>query len=718
MNVYLFKFVRLIDLIAEGVSKMFKHLRTYFVLTFFAAATVMAQTAADIESQFLKVPNADSCRKNLFIITQEPHMAGTPDDSLLALFVNERFKEYGIDSKIVTYYVYLPYPRSEELEMTEPEDFKFDLVEKGWNWDKDSYNSNSVLPFNAYSPSGDIAGQVVYANYGLPEDYEYLQQLGVDVRGKIMLVRYGKSFRGIKVKVAEEHKAAGVIIYSDPADDGYVQGDVYPRGPMRPWDAVQRGSIQDLTVYPGDPTTPGWASTQFAKRLPDNEITDLPHIPCLPISYGNADKILSEIAGPAAPQGWQGGLPFHYHIGPGEAEVHLKIDMDYEVRPIWDVIGTIQGTKESNQEVVVGNHRDAWVFGAVDPNSGTASLLEMARGLGVLLKSGWKPDRTVKLCSWDGEEFGLIGSTEWGEQNAEDLTKDAAAYINIDAPVSGTSFGSSSVPSLDRFVMNVTKSVTDPKTQKSVFDSWFIDQNRDYFANHQSVPDTALTKLGRLGSGSDFTVFLDRLGVPSFDFGFGGPYGVYHSALDNFYWMEHWGDPTFQYHATVARLLGLATIRLADDSVLPYRYTDYAAEIVAYLKEREKKAKESGTPLADVDFSKTNAASSEFLKESERLDSLATTGHATSYDSLNIDLMQIERSFLDESGLPQSHWFRHQIYAPGFYTGYASQPLPGIARAIDNNDSQLLTSELVKLKESLYNAAGIEEDAIRIMGGN
>ncbi|MGC8596137.1 MAG: M28 family metallopeptidase [Candidatus Kryptoniota bacterium] len=673
---------------------MLKHL--LFTMSILIAAGILnAQQEKAYESKYLSIPDPDSCKRNLFILTQEPHIAGSKDDSLLAVFVKDRFERYGIPSEILTYYVYLPYPMSETLEITEPHKEILDLNEKGWEWDKDTHNSQIVLPFNAYSPSGDITGQVVYANYGLPEDYKILSSLGIDVRGKIMLVRYGKSFRGIKVKVAEENGAAGVIIYSDPADDGYVQGDIYPRGPMRPWSAVQRGSIQDLTVYPGDPLTPGYASTKDAKRIPLNDVKDIPKIPCIPISYANAQKLLTGLAGPVVPHDWQGGLPLTYHIGPGGTEVHLKLVMDYEIRPIWDVIGTIRGSLHPEQKVILGNHRDAWVYGAVDPNSGTASLLETARGFGELLKGGWRPERTILLCSWDGEEYGLIGSTEWGEQRSEELSKDAVAYINIDAPVSGRHFGSSSVPSLDKFIMDVTKSVTDPKTGKSVFESWFADQNKKYYEEHHTVPETALTKLGRLGSGSDFTVFLEHIGIPSFDFGFGGQYGVYHSMLDDFYWMEHWGDPTFEYHATVARVLGISAMRMADDKILPLRYSDYARAIIMYLHERQKSAREV-SDLEKVSFDSVFQAAGQFELISHYVDSLITTVKLNDKQvaEINNRLMRAERLFILKDGIPKSDWFKHAIYAPGFYTGYASQPLPGIARAIEAKNADSLRKQL------------------------
>ncbi len=690
---------------------MLKHFYLVWFALFSISAGALAQQDSVVEREFLQIPKADSCKRNLFILTQQPHVAGSPDDSALAVFVKDRFERCGIEAKIVTYYVYLPLPKSESLEMTEPEKHDFDLKEGGWKWDKDTYNSGIVMPFNAYSPSCDISGQIVYANYGLPEDYAALKKFGVDVKGKIMLVRYGRSFRGIKVKVAEEHGAAGVIIYSDPTDDGYDKGDIYPNGPMRPWNSVQRGSIQDLTIYPGDPLTPGYPSTKDARRIPLSEVTDLPHIPCLPISYGNAQLLLKDLAGPAVPEGWQGGLPFTYHIGPGGTEVHMKLDMDYEMKPIWDVIGKIKGKDFPNQEVIIGNHRDAWVYGAVDPNSGTASLLETARAYGSLLKSGWHPNRTIVLCSWDGEEYGLIGSTEWGEQNEAGLANDAVAYINVDAPVTGVNFGSSAVPSLDRFVMDVTKSVLDPKTGMSVFDAWYASQNTKSFEKSHSVPDTATTRLGRLGSGSDYTVFLDHIGVPSFEFGFNGPYGVYHSSLDDFYWMEHWGDPTFEYHATVAKVLGLAAMRLADDPILPFRYSDYAKQISNYLKEREKRASESEV-LKSVDFSAAEIAAKEFLKISEEVDARIPHAEADSYESINKGLMEIERAFTYEAGLPKSAWFKHQIFAPGFYTGYASQPLPGIARAIEEESPSALKSEIGILSSVLKSATAKEKEIL------
>ncbi len=392
----------------------------------------------------------------------------------------------------------------------------------------------------------------------------------------------------------------------------------------------------------------------------------------------------------------------------------MKLDMDYKIKPIWDVIGTIPGKEYPSEKVVIGNHRDAWVYGAVDPNSGTASLLETARGLGALVKSGWQPNRTIVLCSWDGEEYGLLGSTEWGEQNAEELAKDAVAYINIDAPVSGTNFSSSAVPSLDRFIMNVTKAVKDPKTGMSVFDTWYAEQNKKAFEKDNTVPDTAVTKLGRLGSGSDFTVFIDHLGVPAFDFGFGGPYGVYHSVLDDFYWMEHWGDPTFEYHATVAKVLGIAAIRLADDAVLPFRYSDYARQISDYIKERQKRAEENSS-LKSVDFSPALEACAEFQKVAENVDANVGSIKPGAYAKVNSALMEVERAFVHKAGLPKSPWFKHQIYAPGFYTGYASQPLPGVARATEENDPALLREEVTILTTALKNATLKEQEVLNLI---
>ena len=382
-----------------------------------------AARQAEIEKTFRTVPTPARSEQDLRILTQAPHVAGTPEDYKTAQYVLEQFREAGLDAKLVEYQVLLPMPKEVKVKLIEPFKREAPTPAAGWSWDKDTYDSSVIAAFNAYSPSGDVTGRVVYANYGLPEDYARLKEEGIDVAGKIVIVRYGKCFRGVKAYVAEQSHAAGLLIYSDPADDGYRQGDVYPRGPWRPSTAVQRGSILYLTAYAGDPLTPGAAAVAGAKRLSMNEAPTLPHVPTAPLSYEDASPILENLGGPTAPKSWQGALPFTYHLGPGESKVHLELDMDFRLRTIWDVIGELRGTATPDSMVLVGNHRDAWTYGAADPNSGTVPLLAVARGIGQLLKQGWKPRRTIVLASWDAEEFGLIGSTEWAEEHSDELAR-------------------------------------------------------------------------------------------------------------------------------------------------------------------------------------------------------------------------------------------------------------------------------------------------------
>src|SRR5687767_3512569 len=508
-------------------------------------------------------------------------------------------RSYGIPSELNEYEVLLPYPerpavvelitgrRRELLPLTEPT-----IAE-----DKSSLSSKIIPLFNAYSPSGDVTASLVYVNYGLPPDYEALKKLGVDVRGKIAIARYGNSFRGVKAKVAEDHGAVGLIIYSDPADDGYAQGDVYPQGPWRPLHSAQRGSVQYIFEAPGDPMTPGRPSIPGERRLHMSEIKGIPRIPVQPISYGAARRLLEPLRGPVRPKGFQGGLPFSYHVGgTTHVRVHLKTQMDYQVRKIWNVISRIEGAEEKDRWVIMGNHRDAWTFGAVDPNSGTTAMLEAARGFGSLLKNGWKPRRTILLCSWDGEEYGLLGSTEWVEEYADELKQKAVAYLNMDAAVSGPNFGASSVPSMWKLIRAATRDIQDPKSGKTIYQQW-QDRAREQLpeaeltdAETGSDVQIAEARIGALGSGSDYTPFLQHLGIPSTDMGFGGDYGVYHSAYDSFYWMSHFGDPTFAYHVTAARVWGLVALRLADAAALPFDYTDYAAELTNFLSETKKLA--------------------------------------------------------------------------------------------------------------------------------
>lgn len=670
----------------------------------FAPERAMKQK--DLEAKFLALPKPSNCEKYSRILTEDPHMAGTPGDRKNADYVRSRLLEWGWDAEIVEYMVYLPYPKSAQLTLLAPETFNAKLKEEGWAWDKDCAAPDAVIPFNAYSPSCDLTADLVYANYGLPEDYEKLSALGVDVKGKIVIVRYGASFRGIKVRVAQDRGAAGVIIYSDPADDGYAKGDVYPRGPWRPESAVQRGSIQGISQYPGDPLSPGWAAVAGARRIEPSQAESLPRIPCMPISYGDATPLLKNLAGPNVPEDWQGHLPFAYHTGPGPSRVHMKLEMDFKDRPIWNVIAKMPGSDLADQWVILGNHRDAWVHGAVDPISGSSCMLETARALGEMRKQGWQPRRTLVLGSWDGEEFGLIGSTEWVEEHAETLAAKAVAYINVDSAVSGPHFSASGVASLAHFVRDVAREVQDPKAKRPVYDLWLEkakERDKKKERNQQGIV-TEMTSdeapVGELGSGSDFTPFLDRLGVPCLDLSFGGPYGVYHSILDNFYWMSQFGDPGFEYHATMTKILGITMLRLSECDVLPLRPEETGIAIGRFLESIEKGTKEAGAAFASA----KNAAQAMRDRAKEfrsRTGQMALAKLSAEIASANSRLLQAEMAFIDKEGLRGRTWFRNLLYAPGLYTGYASAPLPGVRDAVDAGDKERIQREIDRLLERI-----------------
>ncbi len=543
-----------------------------------------------------------------------------------------------------------------------------------------------------------MTGEVVYANYCRPEDFSKLKEMGIDFKGKIVLCRYGGNFRGVKVYIAQQQGAAGVLIYSDPADDGYYRGDMYPHGPYRPATAVQRGSVQFMFKYPGDALTPGVASRPdlpASERLPLDKVTSLPSIPSEPLSYHDASPILEHLGGPDAPREWQGALPFTYHVGPG-VKVHMDLKMDYEYSTIWDVIGTVEGTEFPDEWVVAGNHRDAWVYGAVDPNSGTAAMLEAVHGVGALLKTGWKPKRRIVFCSWDAEEWGLIGSTEWAEDNASHLAH-AVAYFNTDVGVSGPNFEASAVPSLKEFVRDVAKAVSSPKGG-TVYDEWKKAQAdeahhrrsngvEEHGARENARVDNDVN-VGDLGSGSDFTPFIQHLGVPSTDIGSGGPYGVYHSVFDNYAWFVMNADPTFVYEQEMARVFGLEVLHMADADVLPYDYATYGKEISAYLDAAQKKADEAG--LTGINFTEAKAAAEKFTQLAEKVRAKQQTAASDSPQqlaALNAQLRDVEEGFLSAAGLPNRPWFKHTIYAPGEYTGYAAVVIPGVNEAIDAKDS-------------------------------
>ena len=660
------------------------------------------------EELFRSVPAPKSAREHLRRLTLEPHIAGTKEDYATAVYVRDQMKSYGLNAELKEYNVWLPYPKTTPIvELITQRRQRLSVTEAIVPGDPTSSNPKITPLFNGYSASGDVTGPLVYANYGLPGDYEELKKVGVDVKGKIVIVRYGNSFRGVKAKVAEDNGAVGCIIYSDPADDGYMQGDVYPKGPWRPVASGQRGSVQYLFDYPGDPLTPGKPSIPGVPRLKPEEATDLTKIPVQPIAYDVAKTLISPLRGPVRPKGFQGGLPLAYHVGgTPDVKVRLKTDMDYKVRTIWDVVARIEGNQERDRWVVMGNHRDAWVFGAVDPNSGSSAMLEVARGFGDLLKQGWTPKRTIILCSWDAEEYGLIGSTEWAEENADDLREKAVAYLNVDVAVSGGNFGASSVPSLWKAIRDVTRDVKDPKTGKTIYQQWQEKAREGRSLNEATNGGEA--RIGALGSGSDYTPFLQHLGVPSTDMGFGGDYGVYHSSYDSFYWMDHFGDPGFVYHVAAAQIWGTLALRIADADALPFDYTDYATQIREFFTEALRLAKQKNLDTSFDDRS-MNAALEDFAKECSRVEknrqeAVTTKANSAKLKLINDALIGVEREFIDERGLRGRPWYKHEIYAPGIYTGYAAQPLTDFRQAIDDRNSANTKESLERIVEAIKRA--------------
>ncbi len=678
-----------------------------------------AESAA--ESRFLAVPDPKLAEEHLRTLTQSPHMAGTVEDKATADYVAQKFRAAGLETEIVEYKVWMNYPLEVSVDVTAPAGIQMHGPTRE-HVDGDPYDGDPrvVMPFNGMSPSGDVEADVVYANYGTPEDFEKLDKLKIDVRGKIVLVRYGQNFRGVKVFVAQEHGAAGVIIYSDPFDDGWRRGDKYPQGPWRPDTGVQRGSVGYMFEFPGDPTTPGFASLPSlpeSKRVAPQQSAQMPKIPVTPLSYQDATPILQNLGGPDSPREWQGALPFTYHLGPGPVRVKVHLKQDYQFRTLWDVIGRIPGSEAPDEWVVAGNHRDAWVYGAVDPNSGTAAMLESVHGLGELLKSGWKPKRTMIFASWDGEEEGLMGSTEWAEQHESELAN-AAAYFNMDVAVSGPKFGASAVPSLKQFLRDVAKAVPSPKGG-TVYDAWqkadqpgaLLAQSPAEAVGDSRRPPVAAMKgdipVGDLGSGSDYSAFQQHLGVPSTDISSTGPYGVYHSVFDNFAWFKKFGDPDFVYEQQMARVFGLEALRMADADVLPYDYEEYGKEIGGYLDAAEKRAENKFGNHA-LDFGPVTAAAKRFQDVGAKM--LSREKNARSDPArVNQALRSTERALLVKDGLPHRPWFRHAIYAPGEYTGYAAVVIPGVNEALDKGDAERARQQLVVLTEALERAAKVLE---------
>jgi N-acetylated-alpha-linked acidic dipeptidase len=652
-------------------------------------------------------------KQHLQTLTAVPHVAGSPEDRRTAEYVLGQYQAAGLTASIQEYKVWMALPLDVRVDIVQPESVVMHGPSPERVSDDPFQKDSRILPaFNEYSANGEVTADVVYANYGRPEDFKKLQEMGVDLKGKIVIVRYGENFRGVKPYLAAQYGAAGVLIYSDPWDDGYYKGDPYPKGPWRPATGVQRGSVQYLFFYPGDPTTPGIASTMDlpeSKRTPPDKATDLPRIPVTPLSYADASPILANLGGPESPRSWQGALPFTYHVGPGPVKVHLLVKLVYHYTTIWDVIGMVKGSESPNEWVVSGNHRDAWVFGAVDPNSGTAAQLEAVHGIGELLKTGWKPKRTLVFASWDAEEEGLIGSTEYAEQHAKDLSH-AVAYFNMDVGVAGPNFGASSVPSLKQYMRDIAKAVPSPKGG-SVYDQWKATQEKNAKEADDAIAGipgrtpavaTQDVKVGDLGSGSDYTAFLQHLGVPSADMGSKGPYGVYHSAFDNFAWFTKFADPTFVYEQEMARVAGIAAIRMASTDVLPMDYEQYGKEIVEYVKAAELKSKATFGAQSPSFTDAANAAAR--IQKAGAAAMRLQSNYVGDAGVMNLVLRNTERMFLID-GLPGRPWFKHSIYAPGEHTGYAAVVIPGVNEAIDNKDMTLTTQQLQILTGALNRAA-------------
>ncbi|MGA9444800.1 MAG: M28 family metallopeptidase [Candidatus Sulfotelmatobacter sp.] len=669
------------------------------------------------EARFLAVPDPKLAEEHLRTLTQAPHMAGTLEDKATADYVAQKFRAAGLDTEIVEFKVWMNYPLEISVDVTAPAGVEMHGPTRE-HVAGDPYEDDPrvVMPFNGMSPSGDAEADVVYANYGTPEDFEKLEKLKIDVRGKIVLVRYGQNFRGVKEFVAQEHGAAGVIIYSDPFDDGWRRGDKYPDGPWRPDTGVQRGSVGYMFEFPGDPTTPGFASVPSlpeSKRISPEQSAQMPKIPVTPLSYHDAWPILQHLGGPDSPREWQGALPFTYHVGPGPVRVRMHLKQDYQFRTLWDVIGRVRGSELPDEWVVAGNHRDAWVYGAVDPNSGTTAMLEAVHGVGELLKSGWKPKRTMIFASWDGEEEGLIGSTEWAEQHESELAN-APAYFNMDVGVSGPKFGASAVPSLKQFLRDVTKAVPSPKGG-TVYEAWQkVDQPgvpstqspAEAIGDGRRVPAASAkgeVPVGDLGSGSDYSAFQQHLGVPSSDISSSGPYGVYHSVFDNFAWFKKFGDPDFVYEQQMARIFGLEAVRMADADVLPYDYEEYGKEVATYLDAAGKRAENKFGDHV-LDLGAATAAAKHFQDAGTKILSKQKNPPRDAA-RLNQALRGAERALLLPEGLPHRPWFRHAIYAPGEYTGYAAVVIPGVNEALDKGDVERARQQLAVLAAALERAA-------------
>jgi len=711
-------------------------MKVYFTFGFFALSVLGqaqqknitgftgASSAREIKTeqtfdQSLSAPRIGETIKELSAF---PHNVGSAGSKAVAEKILQKYKSYGLDAHIETYYVLFPTPKTRVLELTAPTTYTALLKEPALPEDATSGQADQLPTYNAWSADGDVSAQLVFVNYGLPEDYEKLATMGIDVKGKIVIAKYGRSWRGIKPKVAYEHGAVGCIIYSDPKDDGYSAGDVYPKGAYKNEYGVQRGSVMDMVVYPGDPLTPGIGATKDAKRLDRKDAATIMKIPVLPISYHDAQPLLAALDGPVATGDWSGSLPITYHIGPGKAVVHLKMEFNWDMVPAYDVIATIKGSKYPNEWVMRGNHHDAWVNGASDPISGQSAMLDEAKALGDLLKTGWRPKRTIVYCSWDGEEPGLIGSTEFAERHDKELQEKAVVYINSDDNGRGfLSEGGSQA--LEPFMDEIAQNVTDPQTNVSVFDRQKASEltNAPSAKEKKELFERKGRRLESLGSGSDFSSFLQHLGVPTLDLAYGGENGggEYHSIYDSYDDYVRFKDPDFKYGVALAQTAGHAVLRMADAELLPFDFRNLHATIDRFTTEltdltknmRESTAIDNAlikandyTLAADptkhlhspavkdtvpaLNFTALKTALDSLKKDADKLaaDWQKQSQTDINHDKLNRALYHAEQELLDTDGLPRRPWYKHTLYAPGFYTGYGVKTLPGIREAIEQRN--------------------------------
>ncbi len=705
------------------------------------------------DARFRAIPEARNIDSYMKRMSARPHHLGSPYDKDNAEWILTRLKEWGWDAKIENYDVLFPTPKERLVEMTAPSPFKLTLDEPAVAIDPTSGQKTEQLPsFNAYSIDGDVTGPLVYVNYGRPQDYEELERRGISVKGAIVIARYGQAWRGVKPKVAAEHGAIGCLIYSDPMDDGYFVDGVFPDGPMRNSNGVQRGSVMDMPTYPGDPLTPGIGSTPQAKRLDLKEVTTLTRIPVLPISYADAQPLLSALSGPVVPQDWRGALPMTYRFGVGPARVHMKVAFNWDRARIYNVIGRIQGATFPDEWVIRGNHHDAWVNGAGDPGSGMSAVLEEARAIGELVKQGWRPKRTLIYAAWDGEEQALLGSTEWVEDHEQELREHAVAYVNSD----GNSRGFLNVAgshSLEQLVNAVARDVEDPQTKSSVWKRaqarTIVGGSRDARAEARSRSDL---RIGALGSGSDYSSFLQHSGVPSLNIGFGGfdsSDGVYHSVYDDYFHYSRYMDSDFAYGRALALVGGSLVIRLADADLLPFEFTNLADTVQTYVRElktlvttQQENARErnrqieegafaavndprrplqppSPEPVAPaLNFAPLDNAADALTQAAARYKKTVDAGRAFTarqIQAVNARLIQAERQLIDEAGLPRRPWYKHLLYAPGFYTGYAVKTMPGPREAIEEKQFAEADAEIARVARALAREATLLDSATSLL---